>query len=279
MSTSNARVTVRFLSHTPGVASRGRVRSTPSPGSRSFHSSSLPEIALTFDDGPNPVFTPQILHVLEHYGVKATFFCIGEQVQRYPDLLQQIQQAGDTIGVHGWDHTDLTKHSSDEIDQQLRSTSMAIQQATGTSPAFFRPPYGSTDKEVVDIASTLGLTQVLWTINTEDWQRPGVEAIVHAALTNVQNGSILLMHDGGDDRSETVEALPQVITGLQQRGFTFVTVEQLPEEQLPRLSDAGSRLKAEKGRRGMLTTHFLFFPRDAMRGIFVGSVAKSGKEI
>ena len=199
----------------------------PSQASLSFHSSSSPEVALTFDDGPNPVFTPQVLHVLEQYGVKATFFCIGERVQTYPGLVQQIQQAGDTIGVHGWDHSDLTKLSPDEIDQQLRSTSMAIQQATGTSPSFFRPPYGSTNNEVVDSASALGLTQVLWTTNTNDWQRPGVEAIVNAALTNVQGGSIILMHDGGGNRSETVEALPQIITGLQQRGFTFVTVDQL----------------------------------------------------
>jgi peptidoglycan/xylan/chitin deacetylase (PgdA/CDA1 family) len=183
-----------------------------------------PEIALTFDDGPNPVFTPQILHILDDYGVKATFFCLGEEAQKYPELVQQIQQAGDAVGVHGWDHTALTKLSPDEVDQQLRSTSDVIQQATGTAPTVFRPPYGSTDQTVVDVASTLGLTQVLWSVDTEDWQRPGTEAIVNAALMHAHAGGVILMHDGGGDRSETVAALPQIITALQQRGFTFVTL-------------------------------------------------------
>jgi peptidoglycan-N-acetylglucosamine deacetylase len=183
-----------------------------------------PEIALTFDDGPNPVFTTQILRVLDDYGVKATFFCIGEQAREYPELVQQIQQAGDALGVHGWNHTALTKLSPDEIDQQLHSASIAIQQATGTTPTVFRPPYGSTDQTVVDVASALGLTQVLWSVDTDDWQRPGTEAIVNAVLTHAHNGGVILMHDGGGDRSETVAALPQIITALQQRGFTFVTL-------------------------------------------------------
>jgi peptidoglycan-N-acetylglucosamine deacetylase len=182
------------------------------------------EIALTFDDGPNPVFTPQVLRVLDDYGVKATFFCIGEQAREYPELVQQIQQAGDALGVHGWNHTALTKLSPDEIDQQLHSASIAIQQATGTTPTVFRPPYGSTDQTVVDVASALGLTQVLWSVDTDDWQRPGTEAIVNAVLTHAHNGGVILMHDGGGDRSETVAALPQIITALQQRGFTFVTL-------------------------------------------------------
>lgn len=183
-----------------------------------------PEIALTFDDGPNPVFTPQVLQVLDDYGVEATFFCIGEQAQKHPELVQQIQQAGDVLGVHGWDHTALTKLSPDEVDQQLRSTSDVIQQATGTTPTVFRPPYGSTDQTVVDVASTLGLTQVLWSVDSRDWQRPGTEAIVNAVLTHAHDGGVILMHDGGGDRSETVAALPQIISALQQRGFTFITL-------------------------------------------------------
>ena len=183
-----------------------------------------PEIALTFDDGPNPVFTPQVLHILDNYGVKATFFCIGEQAQEYPGLVRRIRQAGDALGVHGWDHTALTKLSPDEVDQQLRSASIAIQQAAGTTPTVFRPPYGSTDRTVVDVASTLGLTQVLWSVDTDDWQRPGTKAIVNAALKHAQDRDVILMHDGGGNRSETVAALPQIITALQQRGFTFITL-------------------------------------------------------
>ncbi len=189
---------------------------------RHFSHSSSPMIALTFDDGPNPTFTPQILHVLEQYGVSATFFCVGQQVQSYPGLVQQMSQAGETIGNHSWNHSTLTGLSPDAIRGQLRSTSTVIQQATGISPTLFRPPYGATNGTVESIASQLGLYEILWTIDTRDWQHPGVGAIVSTVLANARNGSIVLMHDGGGDRSQTVQALPQIIIGLRQRGFTFV---------------------------------------------------------
>lgn len=181
-----------------------------------------PVIALTFDDGPSLAFTPQILGVLEQYGVSATFFCDGQQVQSYPGLVQQMSQAGETIGNHGWNHSDLTRLSPDMIRGQLRSTSIAIQRATGISPTLFRPPYGDTNGVVSSIASQLGMYQILWTIDSRDWQRPGAGAIVSTVLTNARSGSIVLMHDGGGDRSQTVQALPQIIVGLRQRGFTFV---------------------------------------------------------
>ncbi len=183
-----------------------------------------PVIALTFDDGPTPTFTPQILAVLERYGVSATFFCIGQQVQHYPALVQQTSRAGDAIENHTWSHPVLTRLSPDAIRMQLNETSLAIRGAIGVSPQFFRPPYGATNGEVRSIASQLGLTQVLWTIDTRDWQRPGVNAIVRTVLSNARNGSIVQMHDGGGNRSQTVQALPQIILGLRQRGFSFVIV-------------------------------------------------------
>lgn len=191
-----------------------------------------PVIALTFDDGPNPVFTPQVHRELQQYGVSATFFCIGQQVQMYPDLVQQASQEGSAIGNHTWNHPHLTRLSPAAIRWQLSATSAAIRQAIGIPPDLFRPPYGATNATVRSIASQLGLRQILWTLDTHDWQRPGVRAIVNTVLAKAKNGSIVLMHDGGGNRSQTVQALPQIITGLQQRGFTFVTVEQLSEEVL-----------------------------------------------
>src|SRR5512135_142970 len=118
-------------------------------------------IALTFDDGPNPAFTPQILGMLERYGVSATFFCIGQQVQLYPALVQQTFRAGDAIGNHTWSHPVLIRLSPEAIRMQLNETSLAIQRAIGVAPWFFRPPYGATNGEVRSIASQLGLLQIL----------------------------------------------------------------------------------------------------------------------
>lgn len=195
---------------------------------RRRHSRRSPlEIALTFDDGPSPVYTPQVLSILQRYKVHATFFCIGEWVQLYPSLVQETFRAGNVIGDHTWSHPDLTRLSAYAVRWQLRSASAAIQYAIGSPLVLFRPPYGATDATVVSVASQLGLLQILWTVDPRDWSRPGVDAIVTNVLSHVTNGSIILMHDGGGDRSETVLALPLIISTLLQRGFTFVTVPQL----------------------------------------------------
>ena len=212
----------RFL----GIASmRGEASVfSRTPAERLIARSASPVIALTFDDGPNPAFTPQVLAVLQRYRVRATFFCIGQHVQSYPYLLRQEYGTGEVIGNHSWSHPNLTVLSSNEMWQQLRSTSLAIQRAIGVSPTLFRPPYGATNARVRAIAAQLGLSQIMWTIDTHDWQQPGVRAIVNAVLTHARNGSIVLMHDGGGNRSQTVQALPQIILGLRQRGFTYIVV-------------------------------------------------------
>lgn len=227
MNLSNAHAAVWFMPRSPVItATRGTAFtvSPHTPAERPIPRSASRVIALTFDDGPNPMFTPQILRVLGQYRVRATFFCIGQQVQRYPYLLQQMYQAGDEIGNHTWSHPNLTRLPSAAIVQQLRSTSLVIQQATGVPPQIFRPPYGATNARVRGIAAQLGLRQIMWTIDAGDWRHPGVRAIVDAVLANARNGSIVVMHDGGGDRSQTVQALPQIIIGLQQRGFTYIVV-------------------------------------------------------
>jgi peptidoglycan/xylan/chitin deacetylase (PgdA/CDA1 family) len=242
---SNARVSSSLLAQSPAspsaqnkiaasVHSHAHPSPTPTaspiskPGS---HDRSVPlEIALTFDDGPSPVFTPQVLGILQHYKAQATFFCVGEWVHLYPGLVGQTFHAGNVIGDHTWSHPDLTKLSPDTVRWQLSSTSSAIQSAIGRQPTLFRPPYGATDATVAGIASQLGLLQILWTIDSRDWAKPGVNAIVDTVLNHATNRSIILMHDGGGDRSETIQALPLVLAALQQRGFTFVTVPQLLED-------------------------------------------------
>jgi peptidoglycan/xylan/chitin deacetylase (PgdA/CDA1 family) len=191
-------------------------------------SSAKPEIALTFDDGPNPTYTPQVLSILQQYGVNATFFVIGDQVQAYPNLVQQEYAAGHIVGNHSWNHPHLTMLAADDIHTQLSNTSGAIEQATGVRPSFFRPPYGAYNYQVLLQASNLGLQPILWSVDPQDWNGPpNSNTIVQRILNEAQNGSIILMHDGGGDRSQTVAALPTIITQLRGRGYQLVTVQQL----------------------------------------------------
>jgi len=138
--------------------------------------------------------------------------------------VRQTVQEGNIIGNHRWSHPDLTTLTPAAIQQELSTTSTAIDQAAGVTPTLFRPPYGATDATVRSVAAHLGMVETLWTLDTKDWQRPGVETIVNTVLTRASNGSVILMHDGGGDRSQTVQALPQIISGLKERGFTFITL-------------------------------------------------------
>jgi len=187
----------------------------------------LPEVALTFDDGPNPYYTPQILAILQHYRVKATFFCIGQQVARYPNLVRQEYSDGNLVGNHSWSHPNLALLSDNEIETQINLTSNAIQQATGVRPTFFRPPYGVVNTKVLAQANLLGLTTIIWSDEARDWATPGTSVIVSRILRLAGDGAIILMHDGGGDRSQTVAALPSIITSLRASGFQLVTLRQM----------------------------------------------------
>jgi polysaccharide deacetylase family sporulation protein PdaB len=187
----------------------------------------LHEIALTFDDGPAPGYTQAVLGVLRHYHVVATFFMLGIWVQRYPDLARAVAADGHAIGDHTWNHLDMTQQTASQVRQQLNNTRSIIQKVTGVTTYLFRPPYEAFNQQVLNIAHTLKFSTILWNVDPRDWARPGVSAIVNNILINAHNGSIILMHDGGGDRSQTVTALATVIEHLQRRGFTFVTIPQM----------------------------------------------------
>lgn len=189
--------------------------------------SHLPEIALTFDDGPNPIYTPQVLHILQQYGVKATFFDIGYLVQDYPALAQEEYRQGHTIGDHTWSHPQLPHLSASAIYQQLQSTANIIHNAIGIKPLLFRPPYGMFNKQVLAQASSLNLSTILWDDEARDWSLPGVNIIIQRILHLAHNGSIILLHDGGGNRAQTVAALPTIITMLRQQGYTFVIIPEM----------------------------------------------------
>lgn len=190
----------------------------------------LPEIALTFDDGPNPFYTPQVLAILQRYGVKATFFDVGYLVADYPNIVRQEYQEGNIVANHSWSHPVLTYFSARAILSQLASTTNAIQAAIGVRPTFFRPPYGAMNNTVLAQARHLGYTTVLWDGSAGDWKLPGVGVIISKLLSYARNGAILLLHDGGGNRAQTVAALPTIITTLENRGYKLVTIQQLVDD-------------------------------------------------
>jgi len=211
-------------------------RTVTSPASNTFAPLSSPlfggnnrwhEVALTFDDGPNPIYTPQVLHILQQYGVKATFFDVGYLVQDYPAIAQEEYRQGHTIGNHTWSHPQLPHLSASAIYQQLQSTVNIIQASIGVKPLLFRPPYGMFNKQVLAEASSLSLSTIVWDDEARDWSLPGVNTIIQRILHLVHNGSIILLHDGGGNRAQTVAALPTIITMLRQRGYTFVTIPEM----------------------------------------------------
>lgn len=194
------------------------------------------KIALTFDDGPDPQFTPKILEILERYNVKATFFIVGMNGTLHPDLLHQLVNQGNEIGSHTFTHPNIATVSSEQLELELNATERLLEGELGLRTVLFRPPYAEdvepdTPEQVRPLAFTgnLGYYTVGMQIDPLDWSNPGIDRIISETLKQAENGigNIVLLHDSGGDRSQTVAALPRIIQGLKQRGFELVTVSQL----------------------------------------------------
>jgi peptidoglycan-N-acetylglucosamine deacetylase len=183
-----------------------------------------PEIALTFDDGPSPEFTPRILEVLRRYEAVATFFCVGLNAHAFPETLGRAAEAGHEIGNHTWSHPYLPDLSHPELNDQLERTGEAIAAVTGRVPTLVRPPYGGRSAQVLRRLAEAGMTTVLWSAATSDWARPGQDVIEAEVARRAEPGSIVLFHDGGGDRSQTAAALPGVLDQLIGKGYRFVQV-------------------------------------------------------
>lgn len=184
------------------------------------------KVALTFDDGPG-TYTPQILAVLKEYGVKATFFEIGENAAAHPDYVKQIISDGHIIGDHTYTHPDLTKLSYDGQMDEIGKAKTTIEGIAGNSVRYFRPPYGSYNADTDKVTATLGLERILWNVDPRDWSGVSSDAILQNVLANTKSGSIVLMHDGVANSKETAKALPQIIDGLRAKGFNLVTIPEL----------------------------------------------------
>jgi peptidoglycan/xylan/chitin deacetylase (PgdA/CDA1 family) len=178
-------------------------------------------VALTIDDGPNPVYTPQVLRVLEEHGVTATFSMIGRNVARYPQVAREVASAGHLIANHTWDHKDLAIVPAAAMREEVTRAAGEIHAATGQLPGLFRAPYGAWSPALLDYCVAQELTPLGWSVDPQDWARPGVTAIVQNILRTTRSGSIILEHDGGGDRSQTVAALKVVLPSLLDKGFRF----------------------------------------------------------
>jgi peptidoglycan-N-acetylglucosamine deacetylase len=185
------------------------------------------EVALTFDDGPHPMFTGQVLEVLARYGIRATFFCIGLTAHGMEKEVARIADLGHHVGNHTWTHPYLPDLSPSRLRDQVGWASDTLARLTGETPTLLRPPYGSLTPEVLEWCNDLDETLVMWDVEAEDWGMPGPDAIARRVLDGAQPGSVVLLHDGGGDRSQTVQALPAVIEGCLERGLSFVTLPDL----------------------------------------------------
>jgi len=183
------------------------------------------EVALSFDDGPYPL-TPDFVRMLKSNGAVATFFMIGRQVtSRYRATLHEELRDGDTLGDHTYTHPDLVAVGG--VRSQLQRTVQAIHGVSGYTPCVFRPPYGDYDNAVLRMAASLGLATIKWEVDPGDYALPGASAIERRVLAQVRPGSIVLSHDGGGPRGQTLAVYPDIIRALRARGYRFVTVPQL----------------------------------------------------
>jgi len=184
-------------------------------------------VALTFDDGPHPDFTPKILALLKRYGVKATFFVVGEMGRKYPNLIRAEEAAGHVVGNHTYHHVNLTKIPLMAIATEWQACQDAVKAIGGQTMRFCRPPGGDYDGHVILAAMAIGLTTVLWTDDPGDYASPGDRIIEGRVLRRIDDGGIILLHDGVQ---QTIDVLPQIIEHLRGRGFTFLTVAELQDE-------------------------------------------------
>lgn len=200
-----------------------------------FKGPEVKQVALTFDDVPDPRFTPQILEALSKEGVRATFFVVGHRVKKHPDLLQRIHNEGHIIGNHSYSHPQFGNKSVIQFQKEIERTEQLIYELVGYRPRLIRPPYGEITENQVRWAKQHNYKLVNWNVDSLDWKGLNKEKVKQNVLGSAGPGSIILMHGGGGTGSNlagAVEALPDIIQELQAKGYQFVTLPQLLDVSL-----------------------------------------------
>ena len=191
-------------------------------------------VALTFDDGPSPIWTPQILDALKAVDVKATFFMLGEHVREYPEIARRVADEGHEIGNHTYDHHGLIYYKPEELSREVKDTERVILSVTGITTKYFRPPKAWITEQEKKQLNDLGYKTVLWSLNSKDWVTFDDRYIIKYILHHVQPGDIILFHDSGGvfrteggNRKETVKTIPRLVQKLKEQGYRFVTISGL----------------------------------------------------
>lgn len=191
-------------------------------------------LALTFDDGPDQQYTPQILNTLKKYQIKATFFVIGNQIQKYPDVFKRIIKEGHEVGIHGFQHLKISELPLAKVNYQLSETNKLIMKYGGPKQTIFRPPYGALDPKAADYIGKKGYNIVLWTIDSLDWRSLKKDQVVKNVVPKLKRGYIVLQHSASEtkleDLSGSVDALPTIIESAKKQGYQFVKVSQILSE-------------------------------------------------
>ncbi|MFC4386388.1 polysaccharide deacetylase family protein [Gracilibacillus marinus] len=186
------------------------------------------KIAFTFDDGPDPKFTEQILHLLEAANAKATFFMIGEHIKKFPSIAEKVYRNGHELANHTYSHCNLAEQDAQEVRTELLKAEECITSITGKKPASFRPPFFSYNENTLKIVEEFGYHTIgAANLDARDWDTPGVQIIYEESKKAIKNGAIFIFHDGLGDRSQTVEAVGKLIHTCIEQGYQLVTVEEL----------------------------------------------------
>ena len=193
----------------------------------SKNSSKTKKVALTFDDGPHPRYTHQILEILKEYGVTATFFVIGINASRYPDALAELSESGCEIGNHTYSHNNIRYAGREQVEQEIQKCQNEIASRTGQTPTLFRPPEGRFNCYLEEAAACLDYRIILWSIDTKDWAHTPPDVIVREVLAQLDHGDIILMHDYVSGQNTTCDALRTLIPTLLNMGYEFVSVSEL----------------------------------------------------
>ncbi|MCD6226599.1 MAG: polysaccharide deacetylase family protein [Candidatus Aenigmarchaeota archaeon] len=221
------------------VIKQGLSNESPFGTSTYYHGDTNQKVVyLVFHDGPNPKFTSQILDTLKKKNVKASFFLIGKNVKKYPEIARRIISEGHLVGNHTYSHPHLERLNTDEIVKEILKCERIILKSTGVKPKFFAAPYCHSYTPqlhyIYTISKKCGYININWSVDGEDWEDVGSQYVVKKIVNSVHNGSIILLHDGATDsfqmkiRGQTIKALPKIIDELKKRGFVFLLLDDLP---------------------------------------------------
>jgi peptidoglycan/xylan/chitin deacetylase (PgdA/CDA1 family) len=188
------------------------------------HDHQEPTVYLTFDDGPNPLTTPPLLELLDRHDIKATFFLVGQECRKYPELVRRIFDAGHTIGNHTYSHRLLPLLSTDQLRSEILRTNEVIEAITGQAPHIFRPPFGLMDDRAAAVLKECDMTPVYWGSAPEDWLAPGAHRIIRRVMWKIADGTLIVLHEGGHVAEQTITAASEIIARTRSLGYRFSKV-------------------------------------------------------